>query len=506
MKSLLTHNDVLEKEDDEGNIEYKWRLINLDKEKLIQYSNQMKFRITEGEGKAIYEIGINDDGVLIGLNEKDFKETVENFNKIVNEIGATSEVLCEKIVNDYGDKVIEFLVSDISKNEYIDLRIGLLGDTGAGKSTFMSVITNGVLDNGCGSMKVHSLQHIHELSSGYTSSISYDLLGFKNNKVTNYDLFGKLTWKDIVKESSKISTLIDLCGNEKYFGTTINYVSCDMIDYIFLFVDENITKITKKHLLLGLGMKIPILMIINKIDIMNEKMLRKIKNDVINLIKSVKKIPYFVNDFLNYKISLNMIPVIQFSNVTGNGKELIEQIINKLTVNKKIPRTNKVEFIIEKYLMINDKCIIIGYIVSGEIKSKDILFIGPFKNGEFKEIKINDIQRKKVYVTRGLNGQHVSFLLDYKGYDIKKGMVMVSKDNMCSTREFKVLVKSLNKNMNKQITIHTRFIKQRAIIKEIKGNIITFKLLNEPCFIKKGMKIIIQDINIISHGLVKDII
>lgn len=39
---------------DNGNIEYKLTLENLDIKKIIKYTTQLKYRVLEGYGKAIY--------------------------------------------------------------------------------------------------------------------------------------------------------------------------------------------------------------------------------------------------------------------------------------------------------------------------------------------------------------------------------------------------------------------------------------------------------------------
>ena len=52
--------DLFEPEKDDGNIEYKLKLINLSPERINTLITQMKYRLNEGSGEAIYEIGIKD--------------------------------------------------------------------------------------------------------------------------------------------------------------------------------------------------------------------------------------------------------------------------------------------------------------------------------------------------------------------------------------------------------------------------------------------------------------
>ena len=58
----------LPKEIEEGNIEYKRELINVDDDRLNHLASQMKWRLKEGNGKAKYYLGINDDGSFYGFS------------------------------------------------------------------------------------------------------------------------------------------------------------------------------------------------------------------------------------------------------------------------------------------------------------------------------------------------------------------------------------------------------------------------------------------------------
>ena len=65
-----------EKEKDDENIEYKSQLLNLTHQNIQSLMTQMKYRIEEGNGECIYEIGIYDNGDLKGLNQSDLDESL----------------------------------------------------------------------------------------------------------------------------------------------------------------------------------------------------------------------------------------------------------------------------------------------------------------------------------------------------------------------------------------------------------------------------------------------
>ena len=73
-----------------GNKEYKRmfsaRGHNNSIEKLvIKRASQLLFRLIEGEGKAIYLLGIEDNGDVIGLNKYELETTLNFMKKIVEE-------------------------------------------------------------------------------------------------------------------------------------------------------------------------------------------------------------------------------------------------------------------------------------------------------------------------------------------------------------------------------------------------------------------------------------
>ena len=67
-----------------GNKEYKWKLIpdsyhNVFKKK-NKIASQMKYRLYEGNGKAIYLIGVTDSGRSVGLCQNDIYKSIKFIN------------------------------------------------------------------------------------------------------------------------------------------------------------------------------------------------------------------------------------------------------------------------------------------------------------------------------------------------------------------------------------------------------------------------------------------
>ena len=71
-----------------GNKEYKRNIQIHDNLTMYKRATQMLFRINEGNGKAIYLIGIDDNGSIVGLNKKELLLSIKSIKKISNQIHA----------------------------------------------------------------------------------------------------------------------------------------------------------------------------------------------------------------------------------------------------------------------------------------------------------------------------------------------------------------------------------------------------------------------------------
>jgi GTPase len=183
-KAQTNHTDMYDFEQDHlppepqlGNIEYKLKLINPSKQRFEHLVTQMKWRLREGNGEAIYEIGVSDSGQLHGLNDKDMKISLQTLTQMAQKLGATNTVLRSKSVAGRRS-VVEVLVRKIPDDQHnIEIRVAVLGGVDAGKSTLLGVLTQGEYDNGRGRARLNMFRHMHEIQTGRTSCVSHETLG-----------------------------------------------------------------------------------------------------------------------------------------------------------------------------------------------------------------------------------------------------------------------------------------------------------------------------------------
>ena len=67
---------------EEGNVEYKLKLLSPSASRFEHLVTQMKWRLKEGQGEAIYEIGVSNSGTMCGLSEGDMQDSLSTLKRM----------------------------------------------------------------------------------------------------------------------------------------------------------------------------------------------------------------------------------------------------------------------------------------------------------------------------------------------------------------------------------------------------------------------------------------
>ena len=71
----------------------------------------MKWRLREGHGEAIYQIGVEDQGAVIGLCREELEASLANLKKMADRLNANLTILREVVVDPVVEKkAVEVLV------------------------------------------------------------------------------------------------------------------------------------------------------------------------------------------------------------------------------------------------------------------------------------------------------------------------------------------------------------------------------------------------------------
>jgi GTPase len=399
------------------------------------------------------------------------------------------------------------------------------------------VLTKGIADDGNGGARVRVLNYLHEQDTGRTSSIGQEIMGFtKEGKQIIPERFNQNKnkyWKDIVQNSYKIATLVDLCGHEKYLKTTINGLTGLTPDFGCVVVGANmgIQKMTKEHIALCLFLKIPFFVVLTKVDMCPQNKYEETLDELRRILKHklLNKFPIEINDKTSENELIktaelmpsgNICPIFSVSSVTKQGFDTLVHFIWRIEKLQEISMeeavTQPFEFEVNENFLVEG----VGLVVSGIIKSgacsvnKNCL-LGPDKLKNFKAVTIKSIHVNRVNRNEAYAGELVCLCLKSTKAaeklvrkDIRRGMVVVDTNEKPEPvtsfqAEMQVLHHATTIKPKYEGVLHCGTIQQTVVLDEIYGNeqllrnedrgLVKFSFKYRPEFVKEGETILLRE-------------
>jgi GTPase len=229
---------------------------------------------------ALYEIGVADDGTLVGIIQDELDQSIATLRWMAASLGCNTDILRKVVVGEAqrlggneGESTEEYadigggVTSTIEKlwvaevfvrpdltikegayaSEHLrlkispqtrhdsqnprqsttnQLRVTLLGPTASGKSSLVGTLATGQLDDGHGKTRQNSLKHRHELQSGLTSNVNQELVGYKDGDIVNYANPNIESWLGIhdYTKDGRLVLLSDSAGHPRYRRTTLRSI------------------------------------------------------------------------------------------------------------------------------------------------------------------------------------------------------------------------------------------------------------------------------------------
>ncbi len=207
------------------------------------------------------------------------------------------------------------------------LRISLTGSTTSGKSSLLGTLSTSTLDNGRGKSRLSLLKHRHEIVSGISSSVTPELIGYQDSfastartNVINYASGNVSSWNDIhsASEPGRLVLATDSAGHPRYRRTmmrgliswaphwTIFCIAADAdgdhhtTASATAFSQETLgpaaidADLATTHLSLCLKLKLPLVVVITKLDLASRAGLRKTLNTILSTVKAVGRRPHML--------------------------------------------------------------------------------------------------------------------------------------------------------------------------------------------------------------------
>ncbi|KAK6350047.1 hypothetical protein TWF696_006296 [Orbilia brochopaga] len=503
----------------------------------------LRRRLEEGRGEALFELGYEDNGDSMGFTAEEYDTAYRNLVEHLTALNAQCAVLQTANVDPEKEEVpadgkgarAKLMVRQIPKSmeELLEIRVAVVGNVDAGKSTMLGVLVKGQLDDGRGKARVNLFRHKHEIESGRTSSVGMEIMGFDaQSQIVTSQAGRKLTWEEIGKKSAKVISFTDLAGHEKYLRTTVFGLLGTSPDYCLLMVAANngLIGMSKEHLGIAVALNVPIMVVITKIDMTPPNILAQTITQITKILKSggARKIPIFIKSkdeaisTATHFVSDRICPIFQVSNVTGEGLDFVRTFLNILPYHGQFDPNAPFEFYVNDTFSVP----FVGTVVSGVVKSGvihagDQVLIGPDSLGNFISTQIRSIERKRIGVPGVTAGQSASFALRrVRRRDVRKGMVVLPKTDEPppkASRQFvaEVMILSHATTIRKryQAMLHVGPVSQTCSIIDLDRDtvrtgdraLVAFKFVQRPEYILPGDKLLFREGRTKGLGVVKEI-
>ena len=416
-----TNTERLPPEVEKGNVEYKRYLCNLTNVRKEHLATQMNWRLNEGfltigRQEAVYMIGVDDDGTIPSISAEQITESIQSIKQI--SMLCHAQIKSTEIIPNKHGLIARVTVERSQIATCAEGSVFILGKKGAGKTTLISVIKNGTVDDGKGGLRDRLMKHQHEVKAGETSSIGYHLIGFSEEELINCRI-RSVPWKTIVQRSDRVITLIDLPGNASYLNTTLfalmshevnfSLVLIDVMDDIrdrmnCYFLDWCIQFNRPCGIVLTKVDQVDVATLKHKFAQLNEFLAGRYGRSIriINKEKDVEQIPVFLRS--------TKIPVFYVSNVTRTGVNLVINTISNLKPVDygAVSDDDDKEFVINATIHNSEiGWILSGRVTEGVINLKDRLILGQVK-GKYLDVVVQSIHHKQIPVSRLVKGSHGS--------------------------------------------------------------------------------------------------
>lgn len=183
---------------EQGNVEYKLKLLNKTNERIDQLTSQLKWRLQEGNGHAIYQIGVTDCGEKVGLNQNEMNESIKTLIAMAKTINAQVHTIkTREVRNDF--LISEVQIQKLENTKFIEIRVAIIGGADAGKSTLISMLCFNEKDDGKGKARLNLFRHRHEIESGRSSSLARHFIGFNaSGNMINFSSNSISRWSKLI--------------------------------------------------------------------------------------------------------------------------------------------------------------------------------------------------------------------------------------------------------------------------------------------------------------------
>ena len=300
-------------------------------------------------------------------------------------------------------------------------------------------------------------------------------------------------------------------------------------DYAMLLVGANAGPIgmTKEHLAMIGSLGVPMIVVVTKIDYAPPEVLSETLQSIKKLVKAAGRGSLVIRNaeeicmVFGWESGVrngSLVPLIQVSNVTGQGIDLL-----KLGLSLLVPRviaagpSSAVELAVnETYTVEGVGTVVSGTLLSGDLKVGQSLLLGPDERGEFQKTVVKGIHRRRTEVNavHAVTSCSVALRKVIRS-ELRRGSMLLSpaqlsREDCAVCMEFEadvlILIHSTTITLKYQAVLHCGVIRQSVQIVEIIGREadsavmrmgdrrrVRFKFIRHPEWIHLGQRLLFRE-------------
>ncbi|KAG2455073.1 hypothetical protein HYH02_000895 [Chlamydomonas schloesseri] len=500
-----------------------------DFESVLQHALEVMTAEIEAVGEMMLEVGAPLGWGPVGLTAEQLGACLVRIRAAVEPLQVDATVVCQRTTQlPTATGPVDCVTADVLLRRRpgpkgpLEVRVAIIGNVDSGKSTMVGVLTRSMLDDGRGLARSKVFKHHHEEATGRTSSIGQHTLCLDSKGgILNDNLFRTQTCHEYISKASKVLTLVDLAGHERYFRTTAYGLTGHLPDYACLIVGANmgVVGMCKEHLGVALALKVPVFFVVTKVDIAPEHILKQTVQNLASILKKpgVKKKPFLVRnqeDVLLCARNMNtdsLAPIFLTSAVTGKGLDLVRLFYNLLPQRQRwVDKQRELaEFVIDETFGVPGVgTVVAGTVKRGVITPNTMLLLGPdIGDGSFKSAAIKSIHYKRLPVGTVVAGQTAALALKKtKRSQVRKGMVLVDERlKPAASWEFDadiaILTHSTTIQPRYQAVIHCEIIRQAARVVAMDRErlrsgdraCVRFRFIQRPEYVTSGTRFVFRE-------------
>jgi GTPase len=285
-----------------------------------------------------------------------------------------------------------------------------------------------------------------------------------------------------------------------------------------------VQRMTKEHLGIALALKVPIFIVITKIDIAPPEIFKQTMDYIIKVTKSTgaQKMPIVIKEdddvkvYADSMVSDRVCPIFCVSSVQGDGIKQLRYFMSCLQSRSSLMNTfksseDKAEFLMDGYFNVKGVGLVLsGVLTSGTIKTGQTVYLGPDITGSYKPITVKSIHFKRSPVDEISSGNscclHVKSKEGIASKDLRKGMVVLDKPGTSKTclefeAEVVILHHATTIKPKYQAVVHCGVIRQTASVVSMTSELLRtgdrgkvhFKFVKSPEYMHEGASILFRE-------------